>query len=221
MDGGLDRDDLRHRGASANRDILQVMADVFDAPVSQLVVGNSACLGAALRAYHGAVTAGEVIPTRRMPIAGFVAPQAGWTDSSRAGHVAASRRCNSAMKTLRGARSWGNRVRCFQLPNYRNYPIINYPTPYDLTPRSRSTAADRATRRAAAASRAVQIERMAEDAVAASREYGRRRSPSPRISFSAAWISASCNCRALSLSTRYVRMHPRANAQNTLVVFGQ
>jgi len=63
-------------GASANRDILQVMADVFDAPVSQLVVGNSACLGAALRAYHGAVTAsGSVIPWEDV-IAGFVAPQA-------------------------------------------------------------------------------------------------------------------------------------------------
>src|SRR6185436_16938547 len=39
-------------GASANRDILQVMADVFDAEVYQFVVGNSACLGAALRAWH-------------------------------------------------------------------------------------------------------------------------------------------------------------------------
>jgi xylulokinase len=39
-------------GASANRDILQVMADVFGAEVYQLEVGNSACLGAALRARH-------------------------------------------------------------------------------------------------------------------------------------------------------------------------
>ena len=39
-------------GASANREILQVMADVFDAGVSQLAVENSACLGAALRARH-------------------------------------------------------------------------------------------------------------------------------------------------------------------------
>ena len=37
-------------GASANREILQVMADVFDADVYQFEVGNSACLGAALRA---------------------------------------------------------------------------------------------------------------------------------------------------------------------------
>ncbi len=39
-------------GAAANREILQVMADVFGAEVYQLEVGNSACLGAALRAYH-------------------------------------------------------------------------------------------------------------------------------------------------------------------------
>jgi xylulokinase len=41
-------------GAAANRDILQVMADVFGADVYQLVVANSAALGAALRAFHGA-----------------------------------------------------------------------------------------------------------------------------------------------------------------------
>jgi xylulokinase len=39
-------------GASANRAILQVMADVFGADVYQFEVGNSACLGAALRAFH-------------------------------------------------------------------------------------------------------------------------------------------------------------------------
>jgi xylulokinase len=39
-------------GASANRAILGVMADVFGAEVCQFKVGNSACLGAALRARH-------------------------------------------------------------------------------------------------------------------------------------------------------------------------
>jgi xylulokinase len=39
-------------GASANREVLQVMADVFDANVFQLQTGNSAALGAALRAFH-------------------------------------------------------------------------------------------------------------------------------------------------------------------------
>jgi len=39
-------------GASANRAILQVMADVFDADVYQFEAGNAACVGAALRAFH-------------------------------------------------------------------------------------------------------------------------------------------------------------------------
>lgn len=39
-------------GASANREILQVMADVNNADVYQFEVGNSAALGAALRAAH-------------------------------------------------------------------------------------------------------------------------------------------------------------------------
>ena len=39
-------------GASTNREILRVMADVFGADVYQLEVANSACLGAALRARH-------------------------------------------------------------------------------------------------------------------------------------------------------------------------
>jgi xylulokinase len=39
-------------GASDNREILQVMADVFDADVARLETTNSACLGAALRAWQ-------------------------------------------------------------------------------------------------------------------------------------------------------------------------
>jgi xylulokinase len=39
-------------GAAANREILQIMADVFGADVFQLEVANSAALGAALRALH-------------------------------------------------------------------------------------------------------------------------------------------------------------------------
>ena len=50
-------------GAAANRDILQVMADVFGADVYQLQVGNSAALGAALRALHGGTAAdGRAMP---------------------------------------------------------------------------------------------------------------------------------------------------------------
>lgn len=40
-------------GASMNPEILQVMADVFDAAVIPVARGNAACLGAALRAFHG------------------------------------------------------------------------------------------------------------------------------------------------------------------------
>ncbi|HUR21826.1 MAG TPA: FGGY family carbohydrate kinase [Vicinamibacterales bacterium] len=49
-------------GAAANRDVLQIMADVFDAEVYQFGVGNSACLGAALRAWHAdAAAAGQPV----------------------------------------------------------------------------------------------------------------------------------------------------------------
>lgn len=49
-------------GAAANRDVLQIMADVFDADVYQFEVGNSACLGAALRAWHAdAAEAGDPV----------------------------------------------------------------------------------------------------------------------------------------------------------------
>ena len=50
-----DRIDVIHAtgGAAVNREILQVMADVFGARVLRLTVGNSAALGAALRAAHG------------------------------------------------------------------------------------------------------------------------------------------------------------------------
>uniref|UniRef100_A0A671NMM2 Xylulose kinase n=1 Tax=Sinocyclocheilus anshuiensis TaxID=1608454 RepID=A0A671NMM2_9TELE len=40
-------------GASSNKDILQVLSDVFSAPVYIIDVTNSACLGCAYRAVHG------------------------------------------------------------------------------------------------------------------------------------------------------------------------
>ena len=62
-------------GASANRDVLQVMADVFDAEVQQLETGNSAALGAALRAFHADRLAdGRPLPWEDV-IAGFVVPR--------------------------------------------------------------------------------------------------------------------------------------------------
>ncbi|XP_043961032.1 xylulose kinase isoform X4 [Gambusia affinis] len=42
-------------GASANRQILQVLSDVFDAPVYTIDLSDSACLGSAYRALHGLV----------------------------------------------------------------------------------------------------------------------------------------------------------------------
>ncbi|MSO50147.1 MAG: carbohydrate kinase [Acidobacteria bacterium] len=50
-------------GAAANRDVLQVMANVFDADVYQFPVGNSACLGSALRAWHAdAAASSDPVP---------------------------------------------------------------------------------------------------------------------------------------------------------------
>lgn len=63
-------------GAAANRDILQVMADVFGASVYQLQVGNSAALGAALRALHGSMTADGQAATWDDVIKEFVEPVA-------------------------------------------------------------------------------------------------------------------------------------------------
>jgi xylulokinase len=49
-------------GAAINREILQVMADVFGARVRRFEVRNSACLGAALRAWHAdAKASGEPV----------------------------------------------------------------------------------------------------------------------------------------------------------------
>ncbi len=62
-------------GASANPEILQVMADVFDAEVvastSRGAAVNTACLGAALRAFHAdRLAAGEEMPWEEV-VAGF------------------------------------------------------------------------------------------------------------------------------------------------------
>jgi sugar (pentulose or hexulose) kinase len=68
--------DLVHAtgGAAINRDILQVLADVFGARVVRFEVGNSACLGAALRAYHADErAAGRDVPWGEI-VAGFVEP---------------------------------------------------------------------------------------------------------------------------------------------------
>jgi xylulokinase len=61
-------------GASANRDLLQVMADVFGAEVFQFEVGNSASLGAALRAFHAdGADQGHAVPWEDV-VRGFAEP---------------------------------------------------------------------------------------------------------------------------------------------------
>jgi xylulokinase len=61
-------------GAAANRDILQVMADVFNADVYQFSTTNSAALGAALRAYHADEAAnGHDVPWSGI-VTGFAEP---------------------------------------------------------------------------------------------------------------------------------------------------
>ena len=63
-------------GASANREILQVMADVHNADVYQFEVGNSAALGAALRAAHADLKAsGNELPWEKV-VKGFAEPVA-------------------------------------------------------------------------------------------------------------------------------------------------
>jgi xylulokinase len=61
-------------GAAANVQILQVMADVFNAELLQLEVGNSAALGAALRARHGDLVAGGQTVDWEDVIGGLVEP---------------------------------------------------------------------------------------------------------------------------------------------------
>jgi xylulokinase len=63
-------------GAAANREILQVMADVFGASVYQLPVGNSAALGAALRAAHAHGRHGDLASRWADVVAGLAEPLA-------------------------------------------------------------------------------------------------------------------------------------------------
>lgn len=64
-------------GAAANRALLQVMANVFGVEVYRLDAGNSAALGAALRAYHAErLAAGEPVSWRTV-VSGFTDPNPG------------------------------------------------------------------------------------------------------------------------------------------------
>ena len=61
-------------GAAINHEILQVMADVFGARVFQMPVGNSAALGAALRAAHAHMLARNGSVSWADAIAGLAEP---------------------------------------------------------------------------------------------------------------------------------------------------
>ena len=75
-------------GASVNRPILQVMANVFGVDVYRLDVENSAALGAALRAYHAErLAAGEAVSWQTV-VSGFTDPQPGHRVSPNPKHVA-------------------------------------------------------------------------------------------------------------------------------------
>jgi xylulokinase len=63
-------------GAAANVQILQVMADVFGAEVYQLEISNSAALGAAIRAWHGDLSAAGQSASWDELIEGIVEPVA-------------------------------------------------------------------------------------------------------------------------------------------------
>jgi xylulokinase len=79
-------------GASANRDLLQVMADVFDAEVLQLETGNSAALGAALRAFHADRLAEGHPLSWEDVVSGFVTPRLDSRLKPQPAHVATYRR---------------------------------------------------------------------------------------------------------------------------------
>lgn len=61
-------------GAAANAEILQVLADVFDADVVRIAPPNAASLGAALRAFHADRLAGGTAMPWSDVIAGFTDP---------------------------------------------------------------------------------------------------------------------------------------------------
>lgn len=79
-------------GAAGNRDVLQVMADVFNADVYQFAVRNSACLGAALRAWHAdQLASGDPLPWTAI-VAGIAEPRPETRVRPTAEHVEIYRR---------------------------------------------------------------------------------------------------------------------------------
>jgi xylulokinase len=75
-------------GAAGNRQVLQVMADVFGAEVLRSRARNSAALGAALRAFHAsALASGHPVEWEDV-VTGFTEPDPAWRFQPRADAVA-------------------------------------------------------------------------------------------------------------------------------------
>ena len=90
---------------SANREILQVMADVFGADVYQFEVGNSACLGAALRAFHAdAVSEGRAVTWDEV-VEGVAEPVQSTPRAARSRATRDVSAAHAALRGLRGARA--------------------------------------------------------------------------------------------------------------------
>lgn len=62
-------------GASVNREVMQVIADVFGAEVLRMRSSNAAALGAAIRAWHGDAAAAGAPITWEEAVAGFTEPE--------------------------------------------------------------------------------------------------------------------------------------------------
>jgi len=95
-------------GAAANRELLRVMADVFDAEVYQFDVGNSACLGAALRAWHAdALASGHQVAWTEI-VRGLAEPNPAsriTPDAANVGVYAALKEKYSAFETVASPRA--------------------------------------------------------------------------------------------------------------------
>jgi xylulokinase len=102
-------------GAAENEDVLQVIADVFDAEVVRLATTNSGALGAALRAYHAdCLASGHPIPWDEV-VAGFTDPAPGPPVRPRAANIAVYAELAKQYKRFeeaeRGARGEGRGAR--------------------------------------------------------------------------------------------------------------
>jgi xylulokinase len=99
-------------GAAENDDLLQVVADVFDAPVVRLATTNSAALGAALRAYHAdSLASGHPVAWPDV-VSGFTDPAPGEPIRPRVANVAVYERLLPEYETFERAN-----VIDSQLPN--------------------------------------------------------------------------------------------------------